>query len=320
MKKKFFKSFFISFLIFVFIYGGTVYYLANADDEDNVDSTFFDSISEDNNEGLTFLLLGIDTKDLSIDSKERSDTMMLCNIDRSTGKVSILSIPRDTRAFIRGRKSEEKINHAHAYGGPELSVKAVKDLLGIDLDYFVRVDYKIVKEYVDLIGGVEVDVPQNMHYEDPTADPPLYIDLKEGRQVLDGDKSLQFLRFRKGYKDQDIGRIRAQQQFIQATMKQSLKPGNIIRLPQIISTYYKYVDTNIPLDQILIYATKAKDFSSDNMEMATIPGEPKTINGISYFIPHEEETGELVKNMFLEHKTVDNEKIESINNEEEMNN
>lgn len=320
MKKKFFKSFFISFLIFVFIYGATVYYLANADDEDNVDSTFFDSISEDNNEGLTFLLLGIDTKDLSIDSKERSDTMMLCNIDRSTGKVSILSIPRDTRAFIRGRKSEEKINHAHAYGGPELSVKAVKDLLGIDLDYFVRVDYKIVKEYVDLIGGVEVDVPQNMHYEDPTADPPLYIDLKEGRQVLDGDKSLQFLRFRKGYKDQDIGRIRAQQQFIQATMKQSLKPGNIIRLPQIISTYYKYVDTNIPLDQILIYATKAKDFSSDNMEMATIPGEPKTINGISYFIPHEEETGELVKNMFLEHKTVDNEKIESINNEEEMNN
>ena len=320
MKKKFFKSFFISFLIFVFIYGGTVYYLANADDEDNVDSTFFDSISEDNNEGLTFLLLGIDTKDLSIDSKERSDTMMLCNIDRSTGKVSILSIPRDTRAFIRGRKSEEKINHAHAYGGPELSVKAVKDLLGIDLDYFVRVDYKIVKEYVDLIGGVEVDEPQHTHNEEPTADPPLYIDLKEGRQVLDGDKSLQFLRFRKGYKDQDIGRIRAQQQFIQATMKQSLKPGNIIRLPQIISTYYKYVDTNIPLDQILIYATKAKDFSSDNMEMATIPGEPKTINGISYFIPHEEETGELVKNMFLEHKTVDNEKIESINNEEEMNN
>lgn len=320
MRKKFFKSFFISFLIFVFIYSGTVYYLANADDEDNVDSTFFDSISEDNNEGLTFLLLGIDTKDLSVDSKERSDTMMLCNINRSTGKISILSIPRDTRAFIRGRKSEEKINHAHAYGGPELSVKAVKDLLGIDLDYFVRVDYKIVKEYVDLIGGVEVDVPQNMHYEDPTADPPLYIDLKEGRQVLDGDKSLQFLRFRKGYKDQDIGRIRAQQQFIQATMKQSLKPGNIIRLPQIISTYYKYVDTNIPLDQILIYATKAKDFSSDNMEMATIPGEPKTINGISYFIPYEEETGELVRNMFLEHKTVDNEKIESINNDEEMNN
>lgn len=320
MKKKFFKSFFIAFLIFGILYGGTVYYLVNDDNENDADSTFFDRISEENNQDLTFLLLGIDTKDLSKDSKERSDTMMLCKIDRSTGGISILSIPRDTKAFIRGRKNEERINHAHAYGGPELSVKAVKDLLGIDLDYYVRVDYKIVKEYVDLIGCVEVDVPQDMHYEDPTADPPLYIDLKKGKQVLDGDKSLQFLRFRKGYKDQDIGRIRAQQQFIQATMKQSLKPGNIIKLPQIISTYYKYVDTNIPLDQIMVYAAKAKDFSSENMEMATIPGEPKTINGVSYWIPYKEETVELVRNMFLEHKTVDNKKIDSINDDEEQNN
>ena len=320
MKKKFFKSFFIAFLIFGILYGGTVYYLVNDDNENDADSTFFDRISEENNQDLTFLLLGIDTKDLSKDSKERSDTMMLCKIDRSTGGISILSIPRDTKAFIRGRKNEERINHAHAYGGPELSIKAVKDLLGIDLDYYVRVDYKIVKEYVDLIGCVEVDVPQDMHYEDPTADPPLYIDLKKGKQVLDGDKSLQFLRFRKGYKDQDIGRIRAQQQFIQATMKQSLKPGNIIKLPQIISTYYKYVDTNIPLDQIMVYAAKAKDFSSENMEMATIPGEPKTINGVSYWIPYKEETVELVRNMFLEHKTVDNKKIDSINDDEEQNN
>ena len=320
MKKKFFKSFFIAFLIFGILYGGTVYYLVNDDNENDADSTFFDRISEENNQDLTFLLLGIDTKDLSKDSKERSDTMMLCKIDRSTGGISILSIPRDTKAFIRGRKNEERINHAHAYGGPELSVKAVKDLLRIDLDYYVRVDYKIVKEYVDLIGCVEVDVPQDMHYEDPTADPPLYIDLKKGKQVLDGDKSLQFLRFRKGYKDQDIGRIRAQQQFIQATMKQSLKPGNIIKLPQIISTYYKYVDTNIPLDQIMVYAAKAKDFSSENMEMATIPGEPKTINGVSYWIPYKEETVELVRNMFLEHKTVDNKKIDSINDDEEQNN
>ena len=250
MKKKFFKTFFISFLIFAIVYGGTVYYLVNADDEVNTDETFFDRISEDKNKELTFLLLGIDTKDISKDSKERSDTMMLFKVDKSTGGISILSIPRDTKAYIRGRKNEEKINHAHAYGGPELSIKAVKDLLGIDLDYYVRVDYKIVKEYVDLIGGVEVDVPMNMHYEDPVADPPLYIDLKEGRQVLDGDKALQFLRFRKGskgckgYKDADIGRIKAQQQFIKATMEQSLKPGNIVKLPQIISTYYKYVDTN----------------------------------------------------------------------------
>ncbi|WP_077368045.1 LCP family protein [Anaerosalibacter sp. Marseille-P3206] len=322
MKKKFFKTFFISFLVFACIYGGVVHFFVKTEAESDTDTeeTFFDKIAEEKNDDLTFLLLGIDTKDLSKNTKERSDTMMLCKIDRSTGGISILSIPRDTRAYIRGRKNEEKINHAHAYGGPELSIKAVKDLLGIDLDYYVRVDYKIVKEYVNLIGGVEVDVPMDMNYEDLVADPPLRIHLKEGRQVLDGDKAMQFLRFRKGYKEQDIGRIKAQQQFIKATMKQTLKPGNIVKIPKIISTYYKYVDTNIPLDQIMIYATKAKDFSSENMEMATIPGEPKNIKGISYYIPYKEETEEIVKNMFLEHRTVDNEKIDSQNNDGESKN
>ncbi len=84
-------------------------------------------------------------------------------------------------------------------------------------------DYRIVKEYVNLIGGVEVYVPMDMKYSDPVADPPLYIDLKQGRQVLDGgDKALQFLRFRKGYADQDLGRIKAQQQFVAAAIEKKL--------------------------------------------------------------------------------------------------
>lgn len=306
MKKTFLKSFFISFLAFAILYGGGTYYFKN--NKNNVvkeEEDFFDRVLDDENDELVFLALGIDTKDLSKDSKERSDTMMLCKVDKSTGSISILSIPRDTRVPIRGRDGEERINHAHAYGGPELSVETVGNLLGIDLDYYVRVDYKIVEEFVGLIGGVEVDVPFDMTYSDLSADPPLHINLKEGRQVLDGDKAIQFLRFRKGYEDQDLGRIKAQQQFISSAMEQTLKPSNITKIPQMIKAYYKYVDTNIPFDVITKFAMKAKDFNTESIHMATLPGEPDSIDGIAYFIHEEEESEKLVKELFTDHKTVE---------------
>lgn len=317
MKKTFFKSFLISFLAFTLIYGGGTYYFTNY--KNNVvkeNDNFFDRIMEDDNDELVFLALGIDTRNISESSKERSDTMMLCKVDKSTGGISILSIPRDTRVMIRGRNTEEKINHAHAYGGPELAVKTVRDLIGIELDYYVRVDYKIVEEFVDLIGGVEVEVPFDMVYSDLADDPPLHINLKEGRQVLNGDKAIQFLRFRKGYADQDLGRIRAQQQFISAAMDQTLKPGNITKIPQMIKTYYKNVDTNIPFDVITKFAMKAKSFNTDNIDMATLPGEPQDIGGVSYYILEDEESEKLVKEMFTDHKTVE---VEENNESDEIN-
>ncbi len=311
MKKTFFKSFFISFLAFVVMYGGISYYITNKKENavgNNED--FYEENSDDDNDELIFLALGIDAKELTENNKERSDTMMLFKVDKSTGNISILSIPRDTRVMIRGRSGEEKVNHAHAYGGPELSVETVRDLLGIDLEYYVRVDYKIVEEFVNLIDGVEVDVPMNMKYTDLKADPPLYIDLKEGRQVLNGNEALQFLRFRKGYKDQDLGRIKAQQQFMVAAMDKTLKPANIVKIPQMIKAYYKYVDTNIPLDTLTKFAMKAKKFDTENMHVVTLPGEPETIDGISYFIPDEDESAQLVKKLFIEHEAVENEDME----------
>ncbi|CCQ92625.1 Cell envelope-related transcriptional attenuator [[Clostridium] ultunense Esp] len=316
MKKTFLKSFFVSFIIFSLVWSGFIYKTvikATSDgEEEEYKETFIDRLM-DGKDDITFLLLGVDSKDVSKSSGARTDTMMLCRVDKSTGDATILSIPRDTKARIRGRKYEEKINHAHAYGGPELSVKAVKDLLGIDLEYYVKVDYKIVREFVDLIGGVELDVPMDMKYSDPVADPPLYIDLNKGYQTLDGDKALQFLRFRKGYADQDLGRIKAQQQFIKAAADKALRPANIVNIPQMIKSYYNNVDTNIPLDVIMKFAMKANTFNTESIQAATLPGDTKYISGVSYFIPYEEETNKLVKSLFTEHRTVEN--IEDMDDE-----
>ncbi|MCR2043637.1 LCP family protein [Anaerosalibacter massiliensis] len=286
----------MSLILFIVAYGIIGHFIL----DNGLGGSKDENVSDSKNE-ILFLLLGIDAQDSENEKGARTDTMMLVKVDLSNESVNVLSIPRDTKVNIDGRSGISKINAAHAYGGPELAVKTVKELLGLNLDYYVKVDYTIVEEAVDKIGGVEVDVPQDMYYEDPTADPPLVIDLKEGKQVLDGQKSLQFLRFRKGYKDADLGRIRAQQQFIKAFIEQALRPKNLVKLPTMVPSYYRNVDTNIPMSSLTKMALKARKINTDNITLNTLPGDGKWINRVSYFIYNKTEMDAMVRELFSEY-------------------
>lgn len=294
MIKRFFRVFFSFFIIFSVVFFGANLYKEKAgqDKGSPVSSrgTEFDSIN--------FLLMGVDSKSASESKGTRTDTLMVFNVDKSTGSISMLSIPRDTRAKIDGRKYKEKINHAHAYGGPDLTLDTVSNLLNLDLEYYVIADYNFVRKFVDLIGGVEMDVPMDMYYEDPTADPPLLIDLKEGNQILDGDESLQYLRFRKGYKNADLGRIEAQQNFMKSMVKRTLRPINIIKLPKMIAAYNDYITTNIPMKTIASFGLSAFKYDLDTINAQTLPGESQMVGGLSYYVHYEEKTKELVREMF----------------------
>lgn len=250
-------------------------------------------LSDNEGDSINFLLLGVDSKDVSQNGNTRSDTIMLFNVNKNTGDINILSIPRDTRASIEGRKYQEKINHAFAYGGPDLLVDTASNLLGIDIEYYVVADYNFVKQFVDLIGGVEMDVPVDMAYKDST----ITIDLKAGRQVLDGDKSLQYLRFR-GYPTADIGRVAAQQKFMKAMISQAISPKNIIKVPQMFSAYNNNIETNMPSSIVAKYGLRAGKYDLDNINAVTLPGEPAYINGISYYIHYEEQTKSIVQEIF----------------------
>lgn len=251
---------------------------------------------------LLVLLMGVDSKDVKKSKGTRTDTMMLVKVNFESGKINLLSIPRDTRVMVKGKP--DKMNHAHAYGGSDLTIQTVRDFLNIDLDYYVKVDYRAVMEIVDAIGGVEIDVPRNMKYNDPTADPPLNINISKGLQTLDGKNAHDFLRWRHnnsytaGYADGDIGRIGSQQMFMKELVKQTLKAKNIFKLPSLIETYYDYVETNVPLKTILKGAMSAKSLDTENMETVTIPGNDKTIDKLSYWIYNEEETRQVVETMF----------------------
>ena len=142
---------------------------------------------------INALLLGFENS--------RSDTIMLASFDRKTKEANIISIPRDTY-YLRDKYDKysemQKINAV--YGSEEDGYKAlmeaVRDITGIYVDKYVAVDYAGVRAAVNAIGGVEVDVPIHMKYTDIYDNPPLYIDIKPGKQIIYGDKAMELLRFR----------------------------------------------------------------------------------------------------------------------------
>lgn len=237
-----------------------------------------DSIPEAKGD-ITFLVIGVD-------DGERSDTLMLCKYFSDTGKISVLSIPRDSRAFIPGY-GMDKINHAHAYKGPELSMEAVSNLLGVDVDYYLRVDYKLVEEIVDTVGGVEVDVPDSIY------------EIEGGLRTLSGEEALVYLRYRAGYANQDLGRIEAQQQFLKGMIAKMADTRNVGQISSMIKSGIDNVDTNIPTRKILSYTLKLKGIDAENIQMETLPGTPAMIDRVSYILVDEDEIPNIVEELFI---------------------
>lgn len=213
-----------------------------------------------------------------------TDTMLLLRFNPETKKVAILSIPRDTRTLIPGH-SVTKINSANVLGGPALTARATSDLLGgIGIDRYVIINVQGVQALIDALGGVKVYVPKDMKYQDDSQH--LYINLKAGQQHLNGDQTLQLLRFR--YDEWgDIGRIQRQQMVMRSLMEQSLSPTTIARLPQILSVIQSYVDTNLSVEELVALVGFAAQTNRSNIQMLTVPGdysEPGQYDA-SYWLP-----------------------------------
>lgn len=261
----------------------------------------------------------------------RTDVMFLVHFNSETNKVKVASIPRDTRVEWTDeqiRKGKElsgyytevsKLNEMTVFSGIEnirdFTIKQMENLMGVKVDNYVLVTIDAFRKIVDAVGGVEVDVPMAMNYEDPYQD--LYIHLDKGPQVLDGEHAEMLVRFRKGYNgtgyaDGDVGRIKTQQLFLEAFAKKVMSPEIILRLPQIISAVASSVETDIPLSEIGQYYGYIKKFDLANLEFGTIPGEGKYVGGVSYFIPNLTELEPFVNKMFFDIEPVDVEAIEPV--------
>lgn len=199
----------------------------------------------------------------------RADTILLTRVNPETNSVELLSIPRDTQVNIPD-EGIAKINHANRVGGAELVAKTIQTNIGpVPIDRYVRVSTGALRELVDLIGGVEVDVPQRMIYQDQTQG--LNIDLEPGWQTLDGNKAEQFARFRSDGNG-DIGRVQRQQMLLKALRERLTHPTVIPRLPQIMRMMLQYIDTNLTIEEVLALITVATQVEPSDLHMVMLPG------------------------------------------------
>ncbi len=210
-----------------------------------------------------------------------SDVMLLLRFDPDKKKVTVLSIPRDTRVQIEGHGTQ-KINATNVYGGPALAAKTISNLLdGVEIDRYIRINVLGVAKLIDALGGVTVYVPKDMKYNDFSQH--LYVNLKAGEQHLDGDKTLQLLRFRHDALG-DIGRIQRQQIVMRALVNQTLNPATLTRLPDILNTVKEHIDTNLTVEEILALSGYGARTSRSNMQMLMLPGEFGDKQQYSYWV------------------------------------
>ena len=239
----------------------------------------------------TIMLMGVDERK---DDVGRSDTLMIVSLDSKNDRVSLLSIPRDTRVKIK-KHGFDKINAAYAYGGHKLSKSTVENLLGIPIDHYVIVDTGSFSKIIDAVGGVDIDVEKRMEYEDPWDDNGgLVIDLKPGMQHMDGATAITYVRYRD--EEGDAGRVRRQQKFMRACADKLSDPSIVTKLPAMIGEARRAVQTDLSVgDMISIAATlKSADESDDGLKTGIVPGKWLYIDGVSYLVPNIERLGEVV--------------------------
>ncbi len=237
---------------------------------------------------INVLVMGID----SVEGTHRSDTIFVLGVNPSKAKITMLSIPRDTRVIIENKA--RKINEVlPRYGEPTLRM-ILEDLLKIKISRKVEVGFESFIEVVDAIGGVDINIEKAMNYDDNWGN--LHIHFKPGMNHLDGQDALRYVRFRKDAMA-DLGRIKRQQDFVKAIVKKIMSPTSIVKLPNIIEKAFKHIKTDFTIQEVL---TLAKGFNTTDVKIRTmsLPGVAEYVDKISYFMPYSEEAISIGNNYF----------------------
>ena len=227
---------------------------------------------------INILILGED----NVDSSRRSDTILLATLDIDNENIRVLSIPRDTRMLIP-KHGSQKVNHAYAYGGSELSRETIQRFLGIPISYCVTVNYDNFPRLVDVVGGVDIFVGKEMKYKDVRGH--LDINIPAGKQRMNGETALKYVRFRKDSLG-DIGRVQRQQQFMKAMIQRMYEPENLARFSTILKEAQNTIITDMRPSMILQlgYFAKKLDKQTDKIFFMMLPGTVAMIDKLSYWI------------------------------------
>lgn len=238
---------------------------------------------------VNVLIIGCD----EVENHGRADTIVFLSISPKKKDVVALSIPRDTRVEIPER-GMDKINHAYAFGGERLISKTVSSFLDVPIHFYAIADFPGFVHIIDELGGVEIDVEKEMHYLDKAGG--VEINLYPGKQILNGEKALQYIRFRYD-KLGDLGRIKRQQKLAMAVIKKMISFDSITKIPQLSEEVKGYIKTNIEAQDAIALANLFRGINQEKFRFETVQSEPVYIKGISYLEPNVEEVRQRVKSL-----------------------
>jgi len=267
--------------------GGYAYYIfqSAADTVASIHEDIDRKVSEKRTEEVVFtekdpisiLLMGVDERE---GDRGRSDSLILMTVNPNTNSTQMVSIPRDTRTEIIGKGTQDKINHAYAFGGTEMALNTVENFLDVPVDYFVKINMESFKDTVDAVGGVEVNNTLDFSYGG--------FDFPKGKITLDGEKALAYTRMR--YEDPrgDFGRQDRQRQVIEGVMKKGANVSSITKFGDMFNVVRNNVTTNLTFDQMWDIQANYKA-ASQNLTQYQVKGSGDKINGIYYYIVPEEE-------------------------------
>lgn len=225
------------------------------------DSKGTEEVKISKSEPVSILLLGVDERG---NEKGRSDSLILITLNPKNNSMKTVSIPRDTYTEIVGKGKSDKINHAYAFGGVDMSVATVEKFLNVPINYYIEVNMAGFKDIVDAVGGVDVnndlEFKQDKHH------------FAKGNIHLTGDEALSFTRMR--YEDPrgDFGRQMRQRQVMQAVIKKGATFSSLTSYGDVLTAIQKNVKTNLTQDQMFDMQKNYKN-CLENSEDIQIPGD-----------------------------------------------
>ncbi len=297
------------FLAIVVVGGFLVFYTPDTDNDPFGDDTDVNGMPVLDESGAgkkqrqgvyNFLVVGCDKVSRS------TDIMMLISYDVNGNTIGVVQIPRDTYITVDNINSS-KINASYAAyynrakkaGSDDPEMAALSNLASmISKNFGVRINYAAMigidgfVNIIDIIGGVYIDVPYDMEYSDPAQD--LYINLKKGPQWLDGDKAMQFVRYRKGYVQQDIGRQDAMKIFMSAVLLQVKNNFSVSMVVDIAAEIMTNMRTTIGAADFVYFGKSALSVDLSKVYMVTLPGAAATANGASVYVLYREDTADII--------------------------
>jgi polyisoprenyl-teichoic acid--peptidoglycan teichoic acid transferase len=236
-----------------------------------------DKVTVSDREPISLVIMGVDERK---NDRGRSDTMVVVTVNPEKNSMKMLSIPRDTRTEIVGKGTQDKINHAYAFGGAKMAIETVENFLDIPVDYYVKVNMESFKDIVNALGGVTVNNSFPFSYDGYS--------FSKGEITLNGNEALAFTRMRKDDPRGDFGRNTRQRQVINGVINEGAQISSITKINSILNVVGENVKTNITFDEMKTIQKNYKG-ARNNVEQIEIKGQGGKINGVYYFNVSNEE-------------------------------